>query len=104
LKSYAIIVENIIGKHMIYSTGEFFSLSLDGDFDTAAEWLDYEGKEIQKEIMEKYNKNNMEEHQKLSDLFKTLSKLEKYYKIELSDFQDNIIDDGERYVIVDMGY
>lgn len=104
LKSYAIIVENIIGKHMIYSTGEFFSLSLDGDFDTAAEWLDYEGKEIQKEIMEKYNKNNVKEHQKLSDLFKTLSKLEKYYRIELSDFQDNIIDDGKRYVIVDMGY
>ena len=33
-----------------------------------------------------------------------LDKLEKYYRIELSDFQDNILDSGDRYVVVDMGF
>ena len=63
-----------------------------------------EPKKQQIEILEKYNKNNPQEHDKLSSLFHTLHKLEKFYRIDLVDFQDNIMDTGDRYVLVDLGF
>lgn len=104
LNSLAIIVEKIIGEPMKYSVGDFFDLSLNGNFDLAADWLDSTVHRKQKIILDNYDKNNPEEHTKLSSLFRTLNNLEKLYKIELSDFQDNILDAGDRYVIVDMGF
>lgn len=106
LNSFAIIVEKISGGSMVYSTGDFFDLSLNGEFELAADWLDSTVHKSQKGILDYYNKNNENEHIKLSNLFRTLNKLEKLYRIELSDFQDNIIDDDKknRYVIVDMGF
>lgn len=43
----------------------------------------------QKRVLDKYDLNNDEEHDKLEDLFNTLHNLTKI-GIELSDFQDNI--------------
>lgn len=104
LNSFAIIVEKILGSSMVYTTSHFFDLSLNGNFELAADWLDSTVHKLQKTILDYYNKNNTEEHLKLSSLFKTLYKLDKFYHIELSDFQDNILDAGDRYVIVDMGF
>lgn len=105
LDSYAIIVEKVTGSSMVYTTNDFYELSLGGKFDLAADWLDSADiHKKQKSILDRYKKNYSEEHSKLSNLFRTLDKLEKYYRIELSDFQDNILDSGDRYVVVDMGF
>lgn len=103
INSLAIIVEKISGGHLEYITSDFYDLSL-GNFELAHEWLDSGGHKIQQKILDRYGKNNEKEHNKLSSLFKTLFQIEKFYGIELSDFQDNIIDDGEKYVIIDMGF
>jgi hypothetical protein len=104
INSYAIIVEKILGNSMSYTTNEFFELSLDGRFELAADWLDGNLHKRQIAVLEHNQKNNLKEHSKLNSLFRVLNKLESLYRIELSDFQDNIIDSGDRYVIVDMGF
>jgi hypothetical protein len=104
LNSQAIIVEKVMGNPMVYTTSDFFDLSLNGQFELAADWLNSTVHKVQAKILDRYNKNNIEEHTKLASLFLTLSKLEKFYNIELSDFQDNILDSGDRYVIIDMGF
>lgn len=104
VNSLAIIVEKILGSSMIYSTGDFFDLSLFGRFELAADWLDSTLHKNQKIVLNNYRKNTPEEHVKLSSLFRTLHNLEKYYGIELSDFQDNILDNGNDYIIIDMGF
>lgn len=103
-KSYAIIVEKIEGTPMVYSTPEFYQLSLNGRFELAKDWLNSGGKPEQNNILEKHQKNTIEEHDKLSDLFHSLSTIKKFYRIDLVDFQDNILEEKNRYVIVDMGY
>ena len=104
INSKAIIVEKLLASPMVYTTSDFFDLSLNGQFELAADWLDYTLHKKQKLILDNYNKNNFEEHRKLSDLFKTLFELEKFYRIELSDFEDNIIDSKNDYIVVDMGF
>lgn len=104
LNSWALIVEKIVGRSMEYTTGDFYDLSLNGEFELASDWLNSTVHKNQKVILDRYSKNDIEEHVKLADLFKTLHDLEKFYRIELSDFQDNILDAGDRYVIVDMGF
>jgi hypothetical protein len=103
LNSLAIMVEKIEGRPMAYMTGDFYELSLGGRFELAADWIAYGGNEKQKPVLEKYDLDNDREHDKLAQLFRTLGELEKY-RIELSDLEDNIIDAGGRYVIVDMGF
>lgn len=103
LKSQAVIVEWISGDPMSYMTGDFFELSLNGEFELAADWLNSTVHKRQAAVLDRYGKNDAEEHTKLAELFVTLGNLEKY-RIELSDFEDNILDAGDRYVIVDMGF
>jgi hypothetical protein len=104
LNSLAIIVEKIDGPSMTYTTSDFYELSLNGRFELASDWIMQGGNKNQQIIMDKYQQNNDQEHYKLYDLFKTLHSLKKFYRIELSDFEDNIIDNGNRYVIIDMGF
>jgi hypothetical protein len=104
LSSFAIIVENIVGSPMVYTTNDFYELTLGGKFNLASDWILQGGNPKQKLIMEKYDKNNDQEHNKLFELFRTLYQLIKFYKIDLSDFEDNIIDSKDRYVLVDMGF
>jgi hypothetical protein len=103
IKSLAIIVEKIPGLPMAYTTSEFYDLSLNGKFELAADWLNSTLHKKQIPILDQHSKNNPAEHEKLASLFNTLSQLEKY-RIQLSDFQDNIIDNGHHYVIIDMGF
>jgi len=104
INSLAIIVEKVVGESMDYTTSDFYELSLDGNFELASEWLGSTVHKKQKLILDKYHKNNDVEHLKLAELFATLNNLEKLYRIELSDFQDNILDSGNHYVIIDMGF
>lgn len=111
LNSLAIIVEKVNGTPMVYTNNDFLALGLNGSFEKAADWLLGTMLEEQEAILKRYDKlglvkNDVEEHYKLISLFKTLSKLEREYNIELSDFDQNILDTGKggRYVIVDMGF
>jgi hypothetical protein len=103
LHSIAIIVEKINGTPMVYTNNDFLDLALGGTFEKAADWLLGTMLEKQEEILKRYNKNETNEHYKLAELFKTLNKLKKY-RIILSDFDQNILDTADRYVIVDMGF
>ncbi len=103
LNSSAIIVEKLTGNSMKYRSDHFLELALTGDFDKAADWLDYEPTEKQAKVLDMYNMNTPEEHEKLSELFRTINELDKY-GIDLMDFEDNIIDNGTHYVIVDLGF
>lgn len=104
LNSLAIIVENVTGYPMVYTTNDFYELTLGGRFNLASDWILQGGNEKQKSIMEKYDRNEDLEHNKLFELFRTLYQLRKFYKIDLSDFEDNILDANDRYVMIDMGF
>ena len=105
LNSLAIIVEKVNGTPMVYTNNDFLVLGLNGSFEKAADWLLGTMLKEQEAILNQYNKNNVDEHYKLISLFKTLSKLSgREYRVELSDFDQNILDTGDRYVIVDMGF
>jgi hypothetical protein len=116
LNSLAIIVEKVSGRPMVYTSSEFFDLSLNGKFDLAGHIIDgnltpYDkklyAKEIKKQsaILNNKNKNNPLEHSKLTSLFNALNELAgKVYSIEMSDIDQNIMDTGDRYVIIDMGF
>jgi hypothetical protein len=103
LNSLAIIVEKIDGSPMAYTTNDFYELSLNGKFELAGDWMMHGGNDSQKFIMNRYQLNNDQEHNKLHELFNTLQNLRKY-RIELTDFEDNIMDNGNKYVIIDMGF
>jgi hypothetical protein len=53
-------------------------------------------------ILQKFGHDNAHERQKLSELFMTLARLERM-GIDINDFTDNVIDNGQHYVIIDMG-
>jgi len=103
-ESLAILVEKIIGKPMDYSTNHFYMLALGGQFQKAKDWLNSGGNKKQQDILNLYKKNTDEEHNKLAEMFESLFQLERFHGISLTDYQDNILDTGDRYVIVDMGY
>ena len=102
IKSWALLVEKIVGKPMIYSTGDFYTLCYNGDFDLAKDWCEAGGSDVQKQILKKYSFGEAELN-RLSKLFEALRSLGRL-RIELSDFEDNIMDSGDRYVIVDLGF
>jgi hypothetical protein len=104
LNSLAIIVEKIIGTSISYENNDFYNLSMGGNFELASDWLNSGGDKKQQLILNKYSKNTNMEQDKLSSLFAALFQIEKLYKIDLADFQDNILDAGDRYIIVDLGF
>jgi hypothetical protein len=129
LNSSAIIVEKVVGNSMVYTSSEFITLSLNGDFDSAKQIIDvfdsngkiikgklppyyaqlYDKKiKVQSAILTNRNRNNETEKNKLSSLFGAFSDLASLaYNIEMSDFDQNIIETNEpnsRYVIIDMGF
>lgn len=103
LNSYAIIVEKIVGRPMVYTTSEFYEISL-GNFEKAKDWLRAGGNKKQNLVLSKNNKNTDDEKEKLAELFNTLSTIKNYYRIDLVDFQDNILETDKKYILIDMGY
>lgn len=103
---YWIIVEKVNGSHMVYDTNSFIAL-IHGDYDEklkdASTSVLYTDGGIREQILTRYGKNSEEELEKLSSLFETLYNLQKI-GIEMSDFSENIMDDGEKYVIIDLGF
>lgn len=53
-------------------------------------------------ILAKFGKDTPQERRKLAELLVAIGKLRRR-GVDLADFTDNIIDDGQHYVIIDMG-
>lgn len=103
LKTYAIIPQKVVGQPIEYATNALFTIAYNGSYDKAKDWLLAGGSPPQNKMLEKYGKNNDDEKYKLADLFKALHGLERI-GIHLSDLDQNIIDDGTKYVIIDLGF
>lgn len=103
---YWIIVEKVNGSPMVYDTNSFIAL-IHGDYNEklkdASTSILYTDGGIRRSILERYGKYSEEELEKLSSLFEALYKLSQI-GIEITDFADNILDDGKKYVIVDLGF
>lgn len=102
-KSWALLVEKITGSKLKYATGHFYVLAHNGEFELAKDWMDAGGSKEQKKVLEAYKSYNEQELEKLSSLFGALQMLHRI-GIDLSDFEDNILDAGNRYVIIDLGF
>jgi hypothetical protein len=103
LKTYAMMPQKIVGEPIAYATNALFTLAYNGNYDKAKDWLLVGGSPPQNKMLEHYGKNNDDERYKLADLFKALHGLGKI-GIHLSDLDQNIIDDGTKYVIIDLGF
>lgn len=102
IKAWALQVEKIDGPPLKYPTDHFLRLGYMGSFEKAADWLKAGGSESQNKILQHYKADDIEK-EKLAELFDALQSLSRI-GIELSDFDQNIIDNGSRYVIIDLGY
>lgn len=101
---YILLVDKIDGKNADYSTSEWHALiygdsSIEELKDASKNIFKQEG--IRAKIL-KYHRKGPEELQKLSELFKAIYMLFNI-GIELDDFSDNIMDNGSKYIIIDLG-
>ena len=104
----AMLVDYVPGKLAPFSTGEWHAL-IQGDvgMDELKDAVskiesDINPKSIRTRILTKHGLNDKKERSKLKDIFKTLSSLQSI-NINIDDLGDNIIDDGSKYVIIDLG-
>lgn len=102
--AWAIIADKINGQPMKYDTNSFVIL-IQGEgagstADAAQEILYPSG--IREKILNRFGMNTDAEHERLADLFSTIARIEQM-RIPMSDFGQNIIDDGQKYVIIDLG-
>lgn len=104
--AYAMLLDYVSGNAMRYTNEEFTTL-IQGD-----NFTDYQeailelnrakfGKSRMR-IFQNHNVNPLKETMKLVPLFRTLSQMEKF-GIDLFDFDQNIIDNGTTYILVDLG-
>jgi hypothetical protein len=104
---YVIVADKIEGESMPYTSNSFVML-LTGKLGAestkkAAYKIAQPGlSPFRDKILAYHGRDNDEERVKLSTFFLTLAQLEQR-GITMDDFTDNIIDAGDRYVIVDMG-
>ena len=106
-KAFWAVEEKVNGEPMVYDTGSFIGL-INGDrmesIKGAVKSIVYADTDRTRSmILDRFDKNNDEEYTKLSDLFETLLNLERM-RISMVDFAQNILDDGDHYVIVDLGF
>lgn len=103
--TFILILDYISGQIIPYSTSALHALiqgeNID-DLNEAIKNIFDESDNERNRILDAYSRNDHKERVKLSRLFRTLFNLERI-GIELFDYSENIIDDGNRYVIIDMG-
>lgn len=100
----ALVVDYVKGRPMVYGNIGLTTL-LNGDhFDDAKDAV----RKIMRpdrtrlKVLNQFKKNTPEELSKLSELFGTLARLERM-GIDIHDFGDNIHDEGDHYVMIDLG-
>ena len=103
--TFVLVLDYISGTIIPYSTPALHALIQGENFDDLNEAIKNifdESDNERNKILDNYSRNNHNERVKLSRLFKTLFNLERI-GIELFDYSENIIDNGNRYVVIDMG-
>lgn len=102
---FALLVDKINGKNAEYSTSEWHALiygdsGIDDLRDAPKKIMTERG--IRSKVLTAHNKDTVEERKKLSELFSAIKALSTV-GVSLDDFGDNIMDDGSKYVIIDLG-
>ena len=103
--TFILVLDYISGTIIPYSTSALHALIQGENFDDLSEAIKNifdESDNERNKILDNYSTNNHNERVKLSRLFRTLLNLERI-GIELFDYSENIIDDGKRYIVIDMG-
>lgn len=103
---YAVLIDYVKGDHMPYSTSELHGLIQGKNFSelsTAKIAILRSGDPIRDKVLKNHNRDTKEERSKLSSLFHTIDRLQNMVDIEIDDYDQNIIDNGKDYVIVDLG-
>ena len=103
-KATALVIDFVQGHHMPYNSSALLSLINGDNWDEAQQAVRgiLRPDHTRTQTLDKFDLNTDEERQKLSQLFMTLARLEKL-GIDIYDFTDNILDNGQHYVIIDMG-
>jgi hypothetical protein len=102
----ALLCDYIQGTPMEYSNDEFLALINGDNFDDYSETIaalssgEYGSK--RSEVFYSHNKSPEQEAAKLIPLMSSLSQLE-VLGIDIFDFDNNVLDDGVNYVLVDLG-
>lgn len=103
-KAFAIVADKVAGAPMPYTSNVIAALidgdSMDDALEASEEILNPTG--VRLEILRRMGKLEQTEIEKLSELFRTIGRLERM-GIDMFDYTDNVLDAGSHYVIVDMG-
>jgi len=105
-KDCLMIVDKVSGKNAVYSTPEWHALIYGNtgmdELRDASKNIRISSKDIRSKILSDHGLNTEVERAKLAKLFSVLYKLNSI-GISLDDLGDNIMDDGNKYIIVDLG-
>ena len=104
-QAYSLLLDRIEGQ--VFAYGSMFTHLVQGDdFEEpaeAAQSILYELDSTRRQVFERVGmQDSQEERQKLSSLFDGMAKLERI-GIHVFDTDENIIDAGDRYVLIDIG-
>jgi hypothetical protein len=101
----AMVLDFVDGQLAPFSTGEWHALIQGSGMDElsdAVKLMLTDNKGIRNKILTDHGLNDNKSRAKISELFKTLRMLQSI-NVNIDDLGDNIIDTGDRYVLIDLG-
>jgi len=101
----AMLLDFVDGPLAPFSTGEWHALIQGSGIDElsdAVKLILTDNKGIRNKILTDHGLNDNKSRSKISELFKTLRSLQSI-GVNIDDLGDNIIDTGDRYVLIDLG-
>ncbi len=101
----AMLLDFINGQLAPFSTGEWHALIQGSGMDELSDAIKLiltDNKGIRNKILTDHGLNDSKSRSKISEMFKTLRALQSI-NVSIDDLGDNIIDAGDRYVLIDLG-
>jgi hypothetical protein len=101
----AMLLDFVDGPLVPFSTGEWHALIQGSGMDELSDAIKLiltDNKGIRNKILTDHGLNDSKSRSKISEMFKTLRALQSM-NINIDDLGDNIIDAGDRYVLIDLG-
>lgn len=101
----AMLLDFVDGQLVPFSTGEWHALIQGSGMDElsdAVKLILTDTKGIRNKILTDHGLNDNKSRSKISEMFKTLKSLQSM-NVNIDDLGDNIIDAGDRYVLIDLG-
>lgn len=101
----AMLLDFVDGPLVPFSTGEWHALIQGSGMDELSDAIKLvltDTKGIRNKILTDHGLNDNKSRSKISEMFKTLRALQSM-NINIDDLGDNIIDAGDRYVLIDLG-